>query len=177
MSKKIPYPYCFIVRDYESLEALWFIKIDNEDEDIEFPDEVYEYVKSNFKYEKVTFAEAESYELFGVANICSPKEFAKWLVGYIDKKLNFSKLSPRAVSLSAAKTYPAYQMIRMENSVVGVVRINSRSEEYISSEWRDKFNESFERKEITDSEYHRCVAYRVAPELNMEELIHLIEEI
>ena len=177
MSKKIPYPYCFVVRDYESLEALWFIKIENEAEDIEFPEEVFEYVKNNFKYEKVTFAEAESYELFGVANICSPKQFAKWLVGYIDKKMNFSKLSPQAISLSAAKTFPSYQMIKMTDAVIGVVRINSKSEDYISDKWREKFNESFERKEISDSEFHRCVSYRVAPELNMEELIHLIEDL
>ena len=173
----IKYPYCFVIRDYESDEAIWFVKIDNEQDDVEFPEEVFEYIKNNFKYDKITFAEAESYEMFGVAKMCNPRQLAKWIVEYIDKKMNFSKIPEDNIWLSSTMTYPSYQMIRMDNKVIGIVRINSRSDDYFSDEWRDKFNNGFEKKEITSSEFDRCITYRIAAELNMEELIHLIEDL
>ena len=83
----VEYPVYYTVK-YKNAkideDPIAFLLVETEQDDIGFPVEVAVFCRKNFTFEKIRKAEAETYEVFGVAPTISPEKFAAWIADLSD---------------------------------------------------------------------------------------------
>lgn len=87
---KYPVYYLIKTKFERDPQPVAFLVVKTEEDDIGFPVSVIQFVRENFDRERMTQAEAESYEVFGVAPIFTPEEFATWLIAKKDEIEGFA---------------------------------------------------------------------------------------
>lgn len=81
VSTYVNYPVYYLMRHKHDKDAepTATIIVPTEDDDVGFPVEVATFLRKNFKIDKTTQAEAETFDVLGICPMMDPKQLAKWL--------------------------------------------------------------------------------------------------
>jgi hypothetical protein len=108
---EVEYPQCFIIRENASEDAIWFVRIMNESEDLQLQPYHQDYIDSLYTVEVTTLSEAETYHAFDIAPIGDSGEFVEWLESNIAKDIaKYGNLITGTPHLSI-DSYPSYYLV------------------------------------------------------------------
>jgi len=183
MNEEIEYPQCFIIRENTSEDAIWFVRIMNESEDLELHHHQTDYLNSRFTVEVTTLAEAETYHAFDIAPIGTSNEFIEWIESEIIKDVkNVGNIITGTKNLSKDE-YPSYYLVLVKSSktdpdAVCVFPIKSKEQNLeMPISWWEKFSEVLYLKELTYSSFEECIAVKRVFEYNTKELLERVERL
>lgn len=176
----IEYPQCFIIRDKVKEEAIWFVVIHSEEEDLQLQPYHQDFLLGalNAEVEITTLAEAETYGAFELAPIGSSADFTKWLDDEIAKATKTNGNLLTGTNKLCKDEYPTYYMVlgKEEFKAICVFRIRSEEENIeLPLSWWTDFNTKMHLREIEYGSYENSIATRVASEYNVQEFMDAVE--
>mgnify|MGYP000131450796 CR=1 FL=1 len=184
MNKEIAYPQCYIIRDRKSEEAIWFVIIDNEKDDLLLKPHQQYYLNRIYVVDVTSLSEAETYGAFEIAPIGTCVDFIDWLQNEMDNIASITGNIMTDTNTIGSNSYPSFwlivekKIITSEAALVALVKVNNdKDNTELPMSWWNKFNSTLYMIELEASNYNDRTARREAPELNATELIKLVKEL
>lgn len=176
------YPQCFIIRNKESEEAVWFIIIEDEKDDLFLKPHQQYYLDLKNVVEVTSLSEAETFGAFGVAPVGTCAEFTDWLQGEMNNIAKNKGNIMTNTNTIGGSTYPSYWLViekdktdNEEFKLIALVYVKDvENNPLLPLSWWDKFNNSLHIHELDISNFNSYATHREAPEFNTKELIEYV---
>lgn len=179
------YPQCFIIRNNKSEEAVWFIIIEDEKDDLFLKPHQQYYLYLKNVVEITSLSEAETYGAFGIAPVGTCAEFTDWLQEEMDNITKYNGNIMTNTNTIGSVMCPSYWLviekeisIDGEFKLVALVEVDYKeNNQELPKEWWDKFNSTLHMRELDPSSFRSYVDHREAPEFNTAELIEYVNNL
>ena len=182
MNDDIEYPQCFIIREKASEDAIWFVRMMDETEDMHFQPWHSDYVNSRFVVEVTTLSEAETYNAFDIAPIGTSNEFIAWIDGEILSDIEKSGNIITGTKHFGHTEYPCYYLVLPKGDIdahpICVYPIKSEEQNIeMPISWWKSFNEKLFIRKIDYNEFEGQIAINRVFEYNVKELLDRVGEL
>ncbi len=180
MNDELKYPQCFIIRENASEDAIWFVRIMDETEDLHLQTHQSDYVNSRFTVEVTTLSEAETYNAFGIAPIGTSNAFIDWIESEIlNDVAKVGNIITKTKYLGHDE-YPSYYLVLqkggIKKSMVCVYPIKSKEQNLeLPISWWKIFNEKMFIRKVERNEFEGLITINRVFEYNVKELLDRVD--